>query len=97
MAVKFLQGNNNQQKCVFVTSASFQKVILNPQSTMSNGLVLISEGVSTSLAISVEEKLFLFVATTNSVEKVSKPYSTPPDKIYCHFSIFSQLIVMAPL
>ena len=71
VVVKFSQGNNNQRKCVFVTSARFQKVVLNPQSTMFSGLVLISEGVSTSLAISVDEKLSLFVATTNSLEKVS--------------------------
>ena len=38
---------------------------------MSSGSVLISEGVNTSLAISVEGNLFLFVATANSVEKVS--------------------------
>ena len=36
-----------------------------------SGSLLISEGVNTSLAISVEGNLFLFVATVNSVEKVS--------------------------
>ena len=69
-AVKFSQGNNNQQKCVFIPGPSFRNVVLNPQ-TMSSGSVLISEGVNTSLAISVEGNLFLFVATANSVEKVS--------------------------
>ena len=38
---------------------------------MISGSLFISEGVNTSLAISVEENLFLFVATANSVEKVS--------------------------
>ena len=47
-------------------------MILNPQLTTLNGSVLISEGVSNSLAISVEGNLFLFLAKTSSVEKVSK-------------------------
>ena len=77
MIIYSSQGNNNQQKCLFVPGSSFQTVILNSKSasnvpsTMSSGSVLISEGVNTSLAISVEGNLFLFVATANSVEKVS--------------------------
>ena len=69
-ALLFLQGNDNQQMCVFVPSTSFRNVVLNPQ-TMMSGSLLISEGVNASLAISVEGNLFLFVATANSVEKVS--------------------------
>ena len=58
-----------QQPCAF-SGTNSATLVLNPQ-TISSGSVLISEGVNTSLAISVEGNMFLFVATANSVEKVS--------------------------
>ena len=57
----------NPSMCLFMSTNT---LVLNPQS-LSAGSVLMSEGVNTSLAISVEENLFLFVATANSVDKVS--------------------------
>ena len=60
----------SQLPCVF-SGVNSGNLILSPQSAMSSGSLLMSEGVNTSLAISVEENLFLFVATANTVEKVS--------------------------
>ena len=92
-----LQGNN-QQKCTFVPGTSFPNLILSPPSTISNGSVLISEGVNTSLAISVDENLFLFVATANSVEKVSVTILYHQYIGYSSsLSISSLLVVAAPL
>ena len=89
-------------RCVFLLPVVlFTNLILNFKSASNvpneilSGSLLMSEGVNTSLAISVEGNLFLFVATANSVEKVSvtiiNTLVTPP------LSISSLLVVVAPL
>ena len=57
--------------CNFMLSGGHVgRTVLNPQSSVS-GSVLISEGVNTSLTISVEGNSFQFAGTSNSVDKVS--------------------------
>ena len=69
-----IQANNNiRDMCNFIPKPFYTLLVLNPATTamgIVSGTVLVTSGAKTSQAIMIEGQVFIFVGTTNYIEKV---------------------------